>query len=160
MTKKNQPSILGLPPLVSSIPNVSNTGLMPYTGSNAVTPRETSILGNLHEDKVVIAAIGNKARYGMEEMNELKWFAAADVWATMQEIEAVRQEAHGTDCAAAMDEFCKYMETLSARHTLGIIEVSAGKIAEVISESVLPSPPLPPAPPPPRKGFLARLLGG
>ncbi|MCC6170373.1 MAG: hypothetical protein IT329_24360 [Caldilineaceae bacterium] len=157
MAKKKDSSILGLPPLVSSLPNVANAGLVPYTGSSALTPRETTILSNLHEDKVLIAAFGNKARYGLEEMNELKWFAAADVWGTMQEIEEIRQEARGTDCGAAMDEFCTYMVTLSARHTLGVVEVSSAKIAEVVSESVLPPPP---PPPPPRKGFLARLVGG
>ncbi len=134
--------------------------MITYAGSNAITPREVEILENLHEDKVVIEAFEDKAKFGLEQMNEVKWFAATDVWFTMQQIEEVRQEAQGTNCQAAMDEFCTYLNNLSVRHTLGVIEVSAGKIAEVIGESVLPLPPASAPAPEPRKGFLTRLLGG
>lgn len=157
MAKKKDTSVLGLPPLPPPSPTFTETGLMAYTPSKALTPREKAIWENLHEDKVVIAATHDKAQFGMEEMNELKWFAANDVWFTMQQIEEVRVEAKGTECQAAMDEFCKYLTTLSARHTLGVIEVSAGHIAGVIGESMLPPPPPPPEA---KKGFFARLFGG
>jgi hypothetical protein len=157
MSKKREQSILGLPPLPPLAATFSGTELVAYNPGRAITPREEDIWEEWHIDKVIITAIDDKAQYGLEQMNGLKWFAATDVWYTFQQIEGVRQEAQGTGCQAAMDEFCKYLTTLSARHTLGVVEVSAGKIAEVVGESVVPPPP--PAPEP-RKGFFARLFGG
>lgn len=155
MPKKREQSVLdALPPHASPF---SGADLVAYNPGRAITPRETDIWEEWHVDKVIITAIDDKAQYGLEQMNEMKWFAATDVWYTLQQIEAVRQEAQGTGCQAAMDEFCKYLTTLSARHTLGVVEVSAGKIAEVVGESVVP--PAPPSPEP-RKGFFARLFGG
>lgn len=159
MPKKKESSVLGLPPLPPPSSTFTDTGLIAYTPNKVITQREQGIWEEIHEDKVVIAGISDKSKFGMEEMNGLKWFAAGDVWFTMQQIEEVRHEAYGTECQGAMDEFCKYLTTLSARHTLGVIEVSAGQIAAVVGESVLPPPPPPPAPEP-KKGFLARLLGG
>ena len=158
MPKKKDQSVLGLPPLPPPSPTFGGTGLVAYNAGRPASPREIGVWEELQVDKVIITAIDDKAHYGLEQMNELKWFAATDTFFTMRGIEDVRQEAQGTGCQGAMDEFCQYLTTLSARHTLGVIEVSAGKIAEVVAESVLPPPP-PPAPAP-KKGFLARLFGG
>lgn len=157
MRKKQEESVLGLPPLMPMLPSFSETGLSAYTQSHELTPRETAIVENFHEDQLIITVFNSKAHLGMEEMNELKSFAATDVWFTFQQIDQVRSEAQGTSCQQAMEEFCKYLTTLSARHTLGVVEVSASRIAEVVGESVLPPPPPPPEP---KKGFFARLFGG
>jgi len=156
MSKKKEQSILGLPALPPMTTFAGNE-LATYTSDRTLAPRERAIWAEAYEDKVIITAIDNKSQYGLEKMNEMKWFAASDTFFTFQQIEEVRQEAQGTGCQAAMDEFCKYLTTLSARHTLGVVEVSANRIAEVVSESVVP--PLP-APAPEKKGFLARLFGG
>lgn len=158
MTKKKEPTILGLPPLPPAATSFASTDLAAYTPNRSIAPRERAIWEEAHEDKVIITAIDNKGQYGLEKMNEMKWFAVNDTFFTMQQIEEVRLEAQGTGCQGAMDEFCRYMTALSARHTLGVVEVSAGKIAEVIAEPVLP--PAPPPAPPERKGFWARVLGG
>src|SRR5215212_5006926 len=125
MTKKREQSVLGLPPLPPPSAILPGTELTAYNAERAITPREKAIGEEWHIDKVIITAIDDKAQYGLEQMNALKWFATTDVWYTFQQIEGVRQEAQSTGCQAAMDEFCKYLTTLSARHTLGVVEVSA-----------------------------------
>ncbi len=159
MSKKKEQSLLGLPTLPPATTFVG-TELMAYTPDRAMAPRERAIWEEAYEDKVIITAIDHKSQYGLEKMNEMKWFAATDTFFTFQQIEEVRQEAQGTGCQGAMDEFCKYLTTLSARHTLGVVEVSANRIAEVVGESVLPPPPRPALAPAPKKGFFTRLLGG
>lgn len=152
MPRRKEQSVLELPPMAPTFA-FSDTSLLSTQSSNAITPYERKIWENLREDKVIITAFDDKSRFGMEKMNEMKGLAVNDFSFTARQIEEARFEAQGTAYQAAMDEFCKYMTNLSARHTLGIVEMSASRIAEVVGESVLP-------PPEPRKGFFARLLGG
>src|SRR2546423_1364126 len=107
MKKRKEESMLGLRPLMPMLPSFSDTELMACAQSRELTPREIAIVQNFHEDELIMTVLNRKARLGMEEMNELKCFAATDVWFTFQQIEEVRGEAQGNGCQPAMDEFCK-----------------------------------------------------
>ena len=160
MPKKKAENVLGLPQLPPPTSLINNSSLALFEGASALTPRETSIKENLHEQELIIDAIGVKTKFGIETMNGVKWQAAGDVLVTLQHVDENKQEAQGTGYQGAFDEFCLHLSTLACRHTLGAVEVSAGKIAEEINRSLYPPPEkVVLAPPPAKRGFLTRLFG-
>jgi hypothetical protein len=162
MPKKRTESVLGLPALSPQSAFEATMNLALVGDHRALTKREKDIFTTLHEQEVVMDAVGSKAIFGLEKMNEVKRAAATDTLYTLQFLEETKEEAHLTQYQGAFDEFSTRLATLSCRHSLGAVEVSATLIAAEISRTLYPpdeEPEEKPKPEPP-KPFLLRLLGG
>lgn len=161
MAKKKQESALGLPTL--SPPTIFATGssLGLFNDGDALTRQEEQIIERLHEQELVMDAIHAKTIFGIDKMNEVKCYGAADFLYTAQSIDEIKREAQGTSYQASIDEFSDYVTKLAGRHTLGAIEVSANLIAQEIQRSLyLPPPPLPVVPRKRGLGERLRILVG
>ena len=156
MGKKNE-SVLGLAPLTSP-PALQANGWQEVPGvGRAVSKREQTILGLHHEQTLVIDATGCKTRFGMATMADIQQHAATEFVDTAAWIDGLKGEAQGKGYQAPVDEFSLCLLQVSARHLLAVVEVSDASIGGMV-RAPLELPPEAP-PPPPKRGFLARLLG-
>jgi hypothetical protein len=156
MGTKNE-SVLGLAPLRAP-PTLQISGWKEEPGvGRAVSKREQTILGLHHEQTLVIDAIGCKTRFGMATIGDIQRHAATEFADIAAWIYDLKGDTQGKGYQAPVEEFSLCLIQVSARHLLGVVEVSDASIGGVIRAPLEPPPQAPP--PPPKPGILARLLG-